>query len=126
MASKQVTSVDGYISSQPENIRDTLTLVRKAILKAIPAADETISYKIPTYKIHGRPALYFEGWKRYSSLYPAGPRLLAAFKKELSAYETEGSTIRFPLSVRVPVGLIARIARFRVREIRGKVLDEKE
>jgi uncharacterized protein YdhG (YjbR/CyaY superfamily) len=30
-----------------------------------------ISYKIPTYKLHGRPVIYFAGWKQHYSLYLA-------------------------------------------------------
>ena len=88
----------------------------EAIRKAMPGADEAISYKIPTYKLNGRAVLYFAGWKEHYSLYPAGVTLVAAFKDELTSYKVDKSTLRFPLSQAVPVKLIERIAKFRAQE----------
>lgn len=110
-------SVDDYIASQPEGARRTLARVRSAIRGALPGAEEVISYKIPAYKLHGSgPVLYFAGWKQHYSLYPAGERVVAAFKEELAPYEISKGTIRFPLSEPVPAKLIGRIAKFRAKE----------
>ena len=115
-----ITSVDDYIALQPEGVRGSLKRVRDAIRKALPKAEETISYKMPAYKMHGEPVLYFAGWKRHYSLYPVGDRLVAAFGDELAPYKMEKSTLRFPLSEPVPIKLIERIARFRAQEIRER------
>jgi uncharacterized protein YdhG (YjbR/CyaY superfamily) len=116
MAKSGLKTVDGYIASQPEAAQPALTQVRDAIRKALPAAEEVISYNIPTYKLDGAMVIYFAGWKQHYSLYPAGARLLAAFKDELTPYQINKSTIRFPLSAPVPVKLIQRIVKFRVTE----------
>jgi uncharacterized protein YdhG (YjbR/CyaY superfamily) len=79
-----------------------------------------ISYKIPAYKLHNLPVLYFAGWKKHFSLYPATARVLAEFQDELAPYQISKGTIRFPLSQAVPVKLIERIARFRAKEVRAK------
>jgi uncharacterized protein YdhG (YjbR/CyaY superfamily) len=122
MAKSAPKTVDDYIASQPEAAQPALTQVRNAIRKALPAAEEVISYNIPTYKLDGAMVIYFAGWKQHYSLYPAGARLLAAFKDDLAPYEINKSTIRFPLSAPVPVKLIQRIVKFRVTEAaaRGK------
>jgi uncharacterized protein YdhG (YjbR/CyaY superfamily) len=117
MAKTDFKSVDEYIASQPEAARALLELVRSTIRNAVPGAEELISYKIPAYKLHGGPMLYFAGWKQHYSLYPAGDRLVAAFKDSLAPYKVNKGTIRFPLSEPVPVKLIERIARFRAKEI---------
>ena len=114
-------SVDEYIASQPEAARGVLQRVRGAIRKAVPAAEETISYNMPTYKLHGEAMLYFAGWKRHYSLYPATARVLAAFQDELAAFEIAKSTIRFPLSEPVPAKLIGLIAKFRANEVAERV-----
>ena len=116
MAKTDCKSVDEYIAVQPEAVQGILGRVRSTIREAVPGAEETISYKIPTYKLHGGTVLYFAGWKQHYSLYPAGARLLAAFKDELTAYQFNKSTIRFQLSAPVPVKLIQRIVKFRVTE----------
>ena len=110
-------SVDEYLASKPEAVRVVLGSVRNAIRSAIPEADECISYKIPTYKLEGHPVLYFAGWTRHYSIYPATTGLLAAFKDELAKYEVEKGTIRFPLSEEAPVRLIGKIAKFREKEV---------
>ena len=117
MARTDFKSVDEYIASQPEAVQGTLKQVRSAILKAVPGAEEVISYKIPTYKLPSGPVLYFGGWKRHYSLYPATGRVVAAFKNELASYEVSKGTIRFPLFLPVPVKLIGRIAKFRAKEL---------
>jgi uncharacterized protein YdhG (YjbR/CyaY superfamily) len=112
------TSVDEYIASQPKSVQSVLERVRTTIRKAVPGADELISYGIPTYKLHGRPVLYFAGWKEHFSLYPSTKPLVSAFKKELTPYEVnDKGTIRFPLTEPVPVKLIGGIARFRAKEV---------
>ncbi len=113
-------SVDEYIASQPEAVQGVLQRVRGIIRKAVPGAEESISYQIPTYKLRGERVIYFAGWKQHYSLYPATGPLVAAFKDELAPYELSKGTIRFPLSLPVPVKLIERIAKFRAKEAAGR------
>ena len=120
MAKKDFTSVDEYIASRPEAVQRVLKRVRSTIRKAVPGAEEMISYKIPTYKLDGRPVIYFAGWKQHYSLYPSGDRLVLAFKDDLARYEVSKGTIRFPLSEPVPVKLIEGIVKFRVKEVAGR------
>ena len=117
MAKTDFESVDQYIASQPAGVQGILGRVRNTIRKAVPGAEEVISYKIPAYKLHSGPVLYFAGWKQHYSLYPATERVVAAFKDELAPYEITKGTIRFPLSQPVPVKLIGRIAKFRAKEV---------
>jgi uncharacterized protein YdhG (YjbR/CyaY superfamily) len=117
MATSDFKSVDDYITSQPEAVQRVLVRVRSTIRKAVPAAEEGISYKMPAYKLHGRPVLYFAAWRQHYSLYPATAHLVAAFKDDLAPYDVNKSTIRLPLSGAVPVKLIGRIAKFRAKEV---------
>ena len=120
MARTNFTSVAEYIAMQPKEARGVLKRVREVIRKAVPKAEEVISYQIPAYKVNGRVFIYFAGWKQHYSIYPATKRLVTAFKKELGPYEVnDKGTIRFPLSEPVPVKLIAAIAKFRAQEVAG-------
>ena len=110
-------SVDEYIAAQPEAAQRVLSRVRKSIRKAVPAAEEMISYNMPTYKLHGNRLLYFAGWKRHFSLYPATKRVIEAFEGELGSAKIVKSTLQFPLAEPVPVELIERIAMFRAKEV---------
>jgi uncharacterized protein YdhG (YjbR/CyaY superfamily) len=117
MARNEFKSVDEYIASQPEAVQTVLKRVRSTIRKAMPRAEEVISYKMPAYKLHGSVVLYFAGWKHHYSLYPATAPLAAAFKEDLAPYKVNKGTIRFPLSEPVPVKLIDCIAKFRAKEL---------
>jgi uncharacterized protein YdhG (YjbR/CyaY superfamily) len=116
VAKTERSTVDKYIASQPERVQAALRRVRSTIRKALPTADEVISYKIPAYRVSSGTVLYFAGWKQHYSLYPVGEGLLEKFKEDLEPYEVSKGTIRFPLSEPVPVKLIERIAKFRERE----------
>lgn len=109
-------SVDDYIESQPDNVQSALKRVRSAIQKAVPQAEEIISYNMPAYKLDGAQVLFFAGWKQHYSLYPASQGVVDAFKDDLAPYEIRKGTIRFPLSKPVPVKLIEQIAKLRVKE----------
>ena len=110
-------TVDDYVAAFPKPVKGVLEKVRATLHKALPGAEEAISYGIPVLKLHGRPVVYFAGWKEHYSLYPMNKRMEAAFAKDLARYEISGKgTVRFPLSKPIPVGLIQRIAKFRARE----------
>jgi len=116
MAKTNFKSVDEYIATHPEDVQAILERVRRTIRKAVPDAEEVISYQIPTYKLHGGAVLFFAGWKHHYSLYPATDHIVEAFKDDLAPYEVIKGTIRFPLSRPVPVTLIERIAKLRAKE----------
>jgi uncharacterized protein YdhG (YjbR/CyaY superfamily) len=116
MPKTNFTSVEEYLASQPEDTRAVLIKVRNAIRTAIPRAEETVSYQIPTYKLNGRAVLYFAGWKQHYAIYPATAAIVAALGDDLAPYEVEKGTIRFPFTGRVPVKLIAAIAKLRAKE----------
>jgi uncharacterized protein YdhG (YjbR/CyaY superfamily) len=116
MAKTDFKSVDEYIATFPEGVQTILRRVRSTIGKALPGAEEAISYQIPTYRMHGGYVVYFAGWKQHYSLYPATGHLVAAFRDDLAPYEVSKGTIRFPLSQPVPVKLIERLAKFLAKE----------
>ena len=121
MAKTNFKSVDEYIATHPENVQTILQRVRSTIRNAVPGADEVISYQIPAYKLRGSPVVYFAGWKRHYSLYPATGQLVSAFRDDLAPYEVTKGTIRFPLSQPIPVKLIERITKFRAKEAAERV-----
>lgn len=119
MAKTSVATVDAYLAVQPPTTRAVLERVRAAIRKAVPAAQECISYQIPAYKLPGGTVIFFAGWKTHFSLYPATASLVEALADELAGRIVSKGTIRFPLNEKVPVGLIGRIAKLRAQEVRA-------
>jgi uncharacterized protein YdhG (YjbR/CyaY superfamily) len=113
-------TIDEYIAMQAAAMQMVLERVRGVIAKAVPDAEECISYQIPAFKLHGRVMLYFAGWKEHYSVYPASDAMVAAFPDELAQYRVSKGTLRFSLSESVPVKLIGRIANFRAEELAAR------
>ena len=110
-------SVDEYIAAQPEPVRSKLEQVRATISRAVPEAVEGIGYRIPGYKLHGKPMLYFAGFKKHYSLFAASGTFFAALEDELKGYELGKGTVHFPLTQPVPEKLISKIAKLRAAGI---------
>ncbi len=118
--SRDFKSIHAYVAAQPEAAQYALSRVRSTIRKAAPKAEERISYGIPTYMLHGERLLYFAGWKKHYSIYPATKTLLDAFKGDLGNIEVVKSTLQFSFAEPVPVKLIERITKFRAKEVAEK------
>jgi uncharacterized protein YdhG (YjbR/CyaY superfamily) len=104
-------SIDEYLAKQPEASRKVLERVRGLIRKALPGAEERISYQIPSFRLYDTYVVYFAGWKHHFSLYPVTGKVQEALAAELQAYEVSKGTVRFPLDAPVPARVISRIAR---------------
>jgi uncharacterized protein YdhG (YjbR/CyaY superfamily) len=113
-------TIDDYIALQPVAAQMALERVRRAIAKAVPDAEECISYSIPAFRYHGRVLLYFAGWKEHYSIYPASDAMIAAFEGKLDEYRVSKGTLRFPLAKPVPAALIGRIAKYRAEEMAAR------
>jgi uncharacterized protein YdhG (YjbR/CyaY superfamily) len=121
VAKTDAKSVSDYIFSQPPAARGVLEQVRRAIRRALPGAEETISYRMPTYKLNGHAVISFAGWTRHYALYGSTRRLEAALKNELAPYEVnDKGTIRFYFAEPVPSKVIEAIAKFRAKDVAQK------
>lgn len=108
-------NIDGYIAGFPEHVQTILEQVRATIKKAALEAEETISYGMPAFKLNGKPLVYFAGYKNHIGFY-ATPTGQAKFEKELSHNKQGKGSVQFPLDEAMPLNLIAKIVKFRVRE----------
>lgn len=114
----QPTTIDEYIAGFPSNIQQHLQAIRTTIKKAAPKAEETIKYAIPTFTLNGN-LVSFGAWETHIGLYPA-PRVVEAFKKELSGYGGGKSTVQFPLDKPLPLPLISKIVKYRMEKLLEK------
>jgi uncharacterized protein YdhG (YjbR/CyaY superfamily) len=116
MAKTDFKTADEYIQIFPKEVQDILGQVRQAIQKAVPEAEEVISYQIPAFKYHGW-IFYYSAYKKHFSLSCPPPyTFVEAFKKELSGYTISKSTIQFPFDKGVPVKLIGQMSTYRAKE----------
>ena len=108
------TNMDAYIASFPPEVQAILQALRRTIRAAAPEAEETISYAIPTFKLHGN-LVHFAAFPHHIGFYP-GPSGIAHFQPELAAYKSAKGSVQFPLDQPLPLELISRMVRFRVAE----------
>jgi uncharacterized protein YdhG (YjbR/CyaY superfamily) len=114
MITKTPKNIDDYISAFPKDIQVLLQQLRTTIKKAAPKAEETIKYAMPTFTYKGN-LVYFAGCKSHIGFYPM-PSSIIAFKKELAAYQTSKGAVQFPLDKPMPLGLITKMVKYRVKE----------
>jgi uncharacterized protein YdhG (YjbR/CyaY superfamily) len=117
------SNVDEYIAAFPEETQKLLSQMRNTIKKAAPEAEEVISYQMPAYKYHGI-VVYFAGYKKHIGFYPTALGI-AAFKKELSVYKGAKGSVQFPVNEPMPLTLISKIVKFRIKENLKKEKAEK-
>ena len=107
-------NIDEYISLFPQEVQTGLISLREAISKAAPDAQEAISYQMPTFKLNGN-LVHFAAYKNHVGFYPA-PSGIEAFKKELSKYKSSKGAVQFPIDEKLPLSLISKIVKYRVKE----------
>jgi len=111
---KAPKSIDEYIAAFSPEVQAILERVRLTISNAAPGAQETISYQIPTFTLHGA-LVYFAAFKNHIGFYPP-VKGDARLEKAISSYAGEKGNLRFPLDQPIPYSLIERIVKFRVRQ----------
>jgi uncharacterized protein YdhG (YjbR/CyaY superfamily) len=111
---KAPPTIDDYIASYPTDIQARLKQMRAAIKKAAPKAEEGINYGVPTFTMHGN-LVHFGAAKKHIGFYPT-PSAIEAFKDELAAYEGAKGSVKFPYDRPLPLALIDKMVKFRVKE----------
>lgn len=114
MKMKTYKDVDSYIVAFPKEVQANLKLLRQTIKKLAPKAEEGISYGMPGYKLGG-PLVYFAAFKEHIGFYPT-PTGVKAFEKDLSKYKTSKGAVQFPLTEKIPLALVTKIIKFRIKQ----------
>ena len=109
-----VVDVDGYIQQFDGDIAQRLNAIRKIIRESAPMAEEKLSYGMPYYNLNGR-LVYFAAFDLHIGFYPM-PSAIVAFQDELAGYVHAKGSVQFPLDEPLPLELITRIVKFRVKE----------
>lgn len=119
-----ITTIDAYIATFPVSTQALLQQMRNTITKAAPKAEEAISYGMPTFKLQGN-LVHFAGYKNHIGFYPA-PSGIEAFAAELKKYKTSKGAIQFPIDEKLPLTLVTKIVKFRVKENEAKAASKKK
>lgn len=101
-----------------------LESIRITIRKAAPDATEAISYAIPTFKLNGN-LVHFAAFKNHIGFYPT-PTGIEEFEKELSVYKQGKGSVQFPIDKPLPLDLISKIVKYRIRKNSEKISSGKK
>ena len=116
--------IDGYIAQFPADVQAILEKIRATIRKAAPDAKEVISYQMPAFKQHGI-LVYFAAWKEHIGMYPpiTGDK---ALEKAVTRYAGPKGNLQFPLNEPMPLDLIERIVKLRVKQDEAKAAAKRK
>lgn len=119
---KKPSTIDQFIASYPPEVQERLEKIRAVIRKAAPKSEECINYGIACYKLEGKNLIFFSGYKNHTAIYPR-PKTL---KAELANYKGGKGTIQFPNTEKLPLTLIAKVVKARVKENGEKIVGKKK
>ena len=118
---KTYTTVEEYLNDVPADKLAVLEKLRKTIRSVVPKAEEYISYDMPTFKYYG-PLVSYAAFKEHCSLFPWNSTLIKKFAGELKNYKTSKGTIQFTVEKPLPIPLIKKLIKERVKENEEKLL----
>lgn len=111
---KSYKIVDEYLENFSGETKEILIKIRTIIDSAIPDAEQTIGYGIPTFKLNGKYVVYFAGYAKHVSLYPIPPGP-ASFQKSIEPYIAGKGTLKFIINKSIPYDLIKEIVKFSLK-----------
>ncbi len=114
MMKKNINTIDAYIRKYPTATQKILTNIRMAIQSAAPKAQEAIRYGMPAF-VQYETLVYFAAFEDHLSFFPTASGV-SAFKKDLEKFDTSKGTVRFSYDQTIPLSLIKKIVKFRVKE----------
>ncbi len=114
MKGKMPKDIDEYLERHSSEDQRLLRQMRATIHKAAPEAAEKISYGIPTFYLNGN-LVHFAAFAHHIGFYPTASGI-AGFKKQLAPFGSSKGAVQFPKDKRLPLTLVTKIVKFRVKE----------
>jgi uncharacterized protein YdhG (YjbR/CyaY superfamily) len=115
---KPPQTIDDYLATVTADKRTALQKLRKTIKAAAPNAEECISYRLPAFRLNGKPLVAFGAAANHCALYPMSSSAVKAHKSELKNYSTSTGTIRFHPAHPLPAALVRALVKYRIAELR--------
>jgi uncharacterized protein YdhG (YjbR/CyaY superfamily) len=107
-------TIEEYIYSTPAEVQERLWTLHETIKAAAPGATEGLKWSMPAYS-YQKILVTFRAWKNHIGFYPM-PSAIKTFARELKDYETSEGSIQLPHNKPLPLTLIKKIVKFRVKE----------
>jgi uncharacterized protein YdhG (YjbR/CyaY superfamily) len=111
--------IDDYLQAVAEPHASTLRLVRDRIRKILPAAQECITYGLPTWKVDGHSVAGIGAWKNHCSYFPMSGSVLDKLVDEFGEFSQSKGALRFPVDQPLSVKQLTLLISVRQAEIAG-------
>ena len=118
MVSKKVkpTTIEEYIDSAPVESQDKLRQMHQCVRESARGATESLKWGMPAYS-YQKILVTYAAFKHHIGFYPM-PSAIKAFASNLKKYKRAEGSVQFPLDQKLPLTLVKKIVRFRVKESR--------
>ncbi len=111
---QKTTTVASYFKALSPDTRERMEAIRAIFKKEAPGAEELMSYNMPAFKLN-KVFGWYAAWKNHIAFYPRTAAMDKALP-ELAAYEAAKGTVKFPANEPLPLVLIRKMIRLRVKE----------
>lgn len=108
------TTIEGYIKVASPGLQKRLWQLHKAIRLTAPGATESLKWRMPAYS-YEKILVTWAAFKNHIGFYPM-PSAITAYAKELKKFNTARGSVQFPHDKPLPLPLIKKIVKFRVKE----------
>ncbi|MCF7831894.1 MAG: DUF1801 domain-containing protein [Candidatus Pacebacteria bacterium] len=118
---KTYKNINEYIKKAPKEHQGVLVLMRETLQKLVPQGEEVIRYGMPTVQVDGKNLVHYAVMKKHFGFYPT-PSGVTAFEPELkkAGIDYSKGCIRFPYHKPLPIPLITKIVKFRLKEVKSE------
>jgi uncharacterized protein YdhG (YjbR/CyaY superfamily) len=107
--------IDEYLDALGEPKCSTLSQLRIDILRAVPDAEQCISYAVPGFKVGGKTIAGFAAFKNHLSYLPHSGSVFPELAEELAGYQRSSGALRFPVDQPLPPELVEKLIAVRLR-----------
>lgn len=125
MASQKIkpASIEEYIDASAPEVQERLWKLHECIRKAAPGATEGLKWGMPAY-LYDKILVTFAVFKNHIGFYPMATAI-QAFAESLAKYKTAEGSVQFSLNMPLPLPLITKMVKFRVKESKAGTIKWK-
>lgn len=113
------TPIDEYLSAIENPVaRANLTKLRGQLRKLLPKAEETISYKMPAFRLpNGKIAAGFAFFGKNCGYYPHSGSVVPQLGELVEGYKTSKGGLTFPPEKQLPLKLVQALVKTRLAQL---------
>ncbi len=109
-------TIEEYLMAASPAALEKMQQMHECIRAAAPDAEESLKWSMPAYS-HQKILVTWAVFKNHIGFYPM-PDAIRQFEKDLTGFKTAKGSIQFPLDKSLPLSLISKIVKYRVKQSR--------